>query len=193
MQDSWQLSLLELHPASGDNTVTSSSDTSSLYTSTVQSGPPSANAALPPYPRLQTFYPSSAHFVTSLSAPSPLLLASGCPSTPPAFSSPLTLSGFFSGMLAVSEPGALNFYTFFRLIPLTLFVSRNLTLSHLPFFGSLDSLLCDLIVPTPGLALSLPMPSTLAVASSSFLSGRAYSSLNFLSPLFLRLTPTLIT
>ena len=36
-----------------------------------------------------------------------------------------TPSGFFNGMLGVSEPGALNCYTFFRLIPLTLFVFRN--------------------------------------------------------------------
>ena len=36
-----------------------------------------------------------------------------------------TPSGFFNGMLGVSEPGALNCFTFFRLIPLTLFVSRN--------------------------------------------------------------------
>ena len=34
-------------------------------------------------------------------------------------------SGLFNGMLRVSEPGALNCYTFFCLIPLTLFVSRN--------------------------------------------------------------------
>ena len=51
-------------------------------------------------------------------------------------------------MLGVSEPGALNFYTLFRLIPLTLFVFRNLTLTYLPLSGSLDSLLCDLIAAT---------------------------------------------
>ena len=38
-------------------------------------------------------------------------------------------------MLRVSKPGALNCYTLFRLIPLTLFVSRNLTLIYLPFSG----------------------------------------------------------
>ena len=36
-----------------------------------------------------------------------------------------TPSGLFSGMLGVSELGALNCYTFFRLIPLTLFVCWN--------------------------------------------------------------------
>ena len=38
-------------------------------------------------------------------------------------------------MLGVSEPGALKCYTSFRLIPLTLFVSRNLTLIYLPLSG----------------------------------------------------------
>ena len=104
---------------------------------------------------------------------------------------PLTPSGFFNGMLIVSEQGALNCYIFFCPIPLTLFVSRNLILTHLPLSGSLDSLLCDLIAPTDGLAFSLVMPRTL-VAASSFLSGRAYPSQNFLPPLSLHLTPTLI-
>ena len=99
----------------------------------------------------------------------------------------LTPSGFFNETLAVFEPGALNCYTLFYLIPLTLFISRNLTLSHLPLSGFLDSLLCNLIAPAPGLAFSLLMPCTLAVASSCS-SGRAYLSLNFLPPLFLCLT-----
>ena len=51
-------------------------------------------------------------------------------------------------MLGVSAPGALNYYTLFRLIPLILFISRILTLIYLPLFRSLDSLLCDLITPT---------------------------------------------
>ena len=52
------------------NTVTPpSSDSSGTYTSTVESGPPSANAALLPHPRLQTSYPPSAHLIS----PSPAL------------------------------------------------------------------------------------------------------------------------
>ena len=39
--------------------------------------------------------------------------------------SPLTPSGFFNGMLAVSEPGALKCYTFLCPILLILSVSRN--------------------------------------------------------------------
>ena len=103
----------------------------------------------------------------------------------------LSLSGFFNGMLGVSKPEALNYYTLFRLIPLTLYISRNLILICLPVSGSLDSLLCDLIAPTPDLVFFLLMSHTLA-AASSFSSSRAYPSLSFLPPLFLRLTPTLI-
>ena len=102
-----------------------------------------------------------------------------------------TLSVFYNEMLGVSEPEALNYYTLFRLILLTLCVSRNLTLIHLPLSGSLDSLLCNLIAPTPVLAFFLPIPSTLG-AASSFSLDRAYPYLNFVPPLFLRLTPTLI-
>ena len=153
---------------------------------------PSSNAALPLHPRLQTSYPSFAHFVSSPSTPSPTPHSSGCFSTPPACSSPLTPSGFSNGMLGVFEPGALNFYTLFRLIPLTLFVSRNLILIHLPLSGSLGSLLCHLIAPIPGLVPFLLMPHTLAVALSSFWSGRVYPSLNFLPTLFLRLIPALM-
>ena len=95
----------------------------------------------------------------------------------------LTLSGFFNGMLEVFDPGALNYSTFFRPILSTLPASRNPILTHLPLSGFLDSLLCVLIAPTPGLAFSLVMPRTLAAA---------YPFLNFLPPLFLRSIPTLI-
>ena len=84
----------------------------------------------------------------------------------------------------VSEPGALNYYIFFRPILLTLSAFRNLISTYFPLSGSLDSLLCDLIAPTPGPAFSLVMPRTLA-AVSSFLSGRGYPFLNLLPPLSL--------
>ena len=155
---------------------------------------PSANAALAPHPHLQTFYPFSAHFESSPSAPSPPPHAPGCwlflftscflfPS--------ITLSGLFNGMLGVFKPGALNYYTLLRLIPLTSYISRNLTLIYLPLFRSLDSLLCDPMAPTPDLVFFLLRSQTL-VAASSFSSSRAYSSLSFLPPLFLHLIPTLI-
>ena len=49
--------------------------------------PPSANALLAPHPRLQIFYPFSAYFVSSPSAPAPPPHAPGCFSLPPASSS----------------------------------------------------------------------------------------------------------
>ena len=119
----------------------------------------------------------------------PLLLAIFLPLLPPLL--PLTLSGFFNGMLEVSEPGALNYFIFYRPIQSILSASRNPILTHLPLSGFLDSLLCVLIAPTAGLAFSLLISRTPA-AASSFSSGRAYLFLNFLPPLFLRLIPTLI-
>ena len=83
IQSSWQLSLLELPPCR--ITVTPFSDSSDMYTSTVQSSPASANAALSPHPRLQTSYPPSAHSIFSPSAPPPPSFAFGfsSASTPP--------------------------------------------------------------------------------------------------------------
>ena len=100
----------------------------------------------------------------------------------PAFTPPLTLSGFFSEMLEVFEPGALNYYTFFRPILAILSAFRNPILTPLPLSGFLDSLLCVLIAPTPGLGFSLLIPCTLS-ATLSFSSGRAYPFLNFLPSL----------
>ena len=189
IQSSWQLSLLELPPCR--ITVTPSSDSSDMYTSTVQSSPASANAALSPHPRLQTSYSPSARSISPPSAPPPPSLAPGFSSAPSASTPSLTLSGFFNGMLEVFEPGALNYFTFFYPILSILSAFRNPILTPLPLCRFLDSLLCVLIAPTPGLAFSLLIPRTLA-AALSFSSGRAYLSLNFLPALFLRLIPTLI-
>ena len=174
------------------NTVTpSSSDSSDTYTSNVESGPASANAALSPHPRLQTSYPPSAHYTSPPFALPPPSLTPGYPSAPPAFSPPLNLSGFFNGMLEVFEPETLNYFTFFCPILSTLSALRNLILTPLSLSQILGSLLCALIAPTAGLAFSPPIPRTLA-AALSFSSGRAYLFLNFLPPPFLRLIPTLI-
>ena len=173
------------------NTVTPpSSDSSDTYTSTVESAPPppSANAALLPHPRLQTSYPPSAHLISPSSALPPPSLAPGCTSAPPASSPPMTLSGFFNGMLEVFKPEALNYFTFFHPILSTLSAFRNPILTHLPLSGFLDSLLCVLIAPTPGLASSLLMPR-MPVAALSFSSDRTYPFLNFLPPLFPSLDP----
>ena len=72
-------------------TVTPSSNSSDMYTSTVQSSPASANAALSPHPRFQTSYPPSAYSISSPSAPSPPSLAPGFSSAPPASTPPDSL------------------------------------------------------------------------------------------------------
>ena len=173
------------------NTVTPSSDSSDMHTSTVQSGPPLlmlhsrvSLVSKPPILHLPILYP--------LPLPlhhRPLLLAVLLRLLPPLL--PLTISGFFNGMLEVSVPGALNYFTFSHPTQSTLSASRNPILAPLPLSRFLDSLLCVLIAPTPGLAFSLLMPRTPA-AALSFLSGRAYPFLNFLPRLFLCSIPTLI-
>ena len=173
--------------------MTSSSDSSSLYNSTVlpDTFGPLFQCSTPASPLssnlIFSFRPHRIFSICTINTASYswLFFHTSC------FLLPLTRSGFFNGMLELSEPGALNYYTLFRLNLLTLFVSMNLTLIYLPLLGSLDYLLCDLIAPTPGLVFSLPIPRTLA-AASSFSSGRVYPSLNFLPLLFLRLTPILI-
>ena len=109
------------------------------------------------------------HLLLPLPRPPPL--APGCPSMPHASSPPMTPLRLFNGMPVVFKPGALNCFTFFCRIPLTLSVSSNPILTHHSLFEFLDSLLCALILPTPGLAFPLVMQRTL-VAASSFLSGR---------------------
>ena len=173
------------------NTVTPSLDSSDTYTSTVESGPPLLMlhscvtlVSKPPILHLPILYP--------LPLPlhhRPLLLVVLLRLLPPLL--PLTLSGFFNGMLEVSVPGALKYSTFSRPIQSILSVSRNPILTPLPLSGFLDFLLSALIAPTPGLAFSLLIPRTPA-AALSFSSGRAYLFLNFLHSLFHRSIPTLI-
>ena len=108
------------------STVISSLDSSSWYTYTAQSGPlllmqhsHPILAFIPLIHFLLTLYLLSLCTLTTASY-SWLFLFTSCFLFPS-----LTPSGFVNGMLRVSEPGALNCYTFFRFIPLTLFVSRN--------------------------------------------------------------------
>ena len=107
------------------NTVTPSLDSSVMYTSTVQSSPHLLMqhfrvtlVSKPPIPHLPILYP--------LPLPlhhRPLLLAVLLRLLLPLL--PLTLSGFFNGMLEVFEPEALNYSTFFFPIQSTLSASRN--------------------------------------------------------------------
>ena len=96
------------------NTVTPSSDSSDTYTSTVQSGPPLlmlhsriTPVSKPPTPHLPILYllPLPLHH-------RPLLLAILLHLLPPLL--PLNPSGFFNGLLEVFEPGALNYFIFYR-------------------------------------------------------------------------------
>ena len=174
IQSSWQLSLLELPPCR--NAVTTSSNSSDMYTSTVQSGP----ALFILHSRLTLVSKSliphlSILYLLSLPPHHRPLLLPVLLRLQPSLS--LTLSGFFNGMLEVSEPGELNHSTFSRPIQSTLSASNPKCsaiqiLTPLPLSEFLDSLLCALIAPTPGLTFSLMMTRTLA-AALSFLSDRA--------------------
>ena len=88
IQSSWQLSLLEVPPC--HSTVTPSSDTSDMYTSTVQSGPPPPMLMLHSRPThvSKPLIPICPLFLSFSSAPSPSSLAPGCPSAPPTSSPP---------------------------------------------------------------------------------------------------------
>ena len=171
-------------------TVTPSSDSSDMYTSTVQNGPPLLMLHSRPILLSKPLIPICPFYIFSL-CPLTTLPCSWLFFCASCLLSPLTFSEFFSGMLEVFKPGALNYFTFSRPIPSTLSASRNPILTLLPLSGFLDSLLCFLIAPTPGLAFSLLMPRTLA-AVLSFSSGRAYPFLSFVPSLFLRLISTLI-
>ena len=117
------------------NTVTPSSDSSDTYTSTAQSGPPLlilhscvTPISKPLIPHLPILYLLLLPFHHR-----PLLLAIFLCLLPPLL--PLTLSGFFNGMLEVSMPGALNYFIFYRPIQSILSASRNPILTHLPLSG----------------------------------------------------------
>ena len=144
-------SLLFFGDSTPTSSVTSSSDFSSWYTFTAQSGPlllmqhshPTlAFKLLIPFPPTVYLLPLHPHHCLMLLAVFLYLL----------LSLPLDNSlRVLQWNAGVSKPGALNYYTLFRLIPLALLITRNLTLICLPLSGSLDSLLCNPTVPTPDL------------------------------------------
>ena len=140
--------------------MTSSSDSSSWYTSTAQSGPLLLMQHLHPtltFKLLILFRPLCILSLCTLTTVSCswLFLFTSCFLFPS-----ITLLGFFNGMLGVSEPGALNYYTLFRLISLTLFISGNLTSIYLSLFEYQDYLLCNSMAPTPDLVFFLLMSQT---------------------------------
>ena len=174
-------------------TVTLSSDSSGMYTSTVQSGYPSTNAALTRHPRLQTSYPSSAHSISPSSAPLPPSLAPGCSSSPPASSPPpdsLRVLQWNAGSLRARSTELLHFLSSHP-VDLICIHESNLNSSssfRIPGFFALRS---DRIHSRSGIFSRDTVPRTPA-AALSFSSGRAFPFLNFPPPLFLCLIPTLI-
>ena len=165
------------------NTVTPSSDSSDMYTSTVQSSSPFANAVLPPHPRLQTSYSPSSHFVSSPSAPSPPSLAPGCSSTPPASSPPdsLRVLQWNAGGLRARSTELLHFVSSHP-VELICVQESNLNSSssfHIPGFSALRSycthsrsgiLSCDATHASGGVVTFVQQDLSFSELSTSFLS-----------------------
>ena len=166
--------------------MTSSSDSSSLYTSTAQSGPPLLMHYYCPILAFKHLIPLplTSYFLTTASC-SWLFLYTSCFLFPP---DSLRVLQWNAGGLRVRSTELLRFILSH---PVDLICIHESILIHPPLSGFLDFLLCDLIAPTPGREFFLLMSHTLASASS-FSSDRVSPSLNFLPPLFLRLTFTLI-
>ena len=82
-----------------------------MYTSTVESSSPSANAALSPHPHFQTSYPPSAHLISPPSAPHhcPLLLAVPLHLLLPLPPDPLMVLQWNAGGLQVRSTELLHF------------------------------------------------------------------------------------
>ena len=120
------------------------SNSSDMYTSTVRSGLPSTDAALSPYPRLQTSHPSSAHYISPSSAPLPPSLAPGRPSTPSASSPPpdsLRVLQWNAGGLRARSTELLHFLSFHP-VDLICIQKSNLNSSssfRIPSFSALRS------------------------------------------------------
>ena len=189
IQSSWQLSLLELLPCQITVTCITVPPCRHVYLHCAIWLRLCQRCSLAPPSSPNLLSPICPLYISFLCPPPPSF-SPGFTSAPPV-STPLTLSGFFNGMLEVFDPGALNYSTFFRPILSTLSAFRNPILTYLPLYRFLDSPLCVLIVLTPGLAFAFQIPRTLVVALS-FWSHTAYPFLNFLPPLFLRSIPGLI-
>ena len=114
-----------------------------MYTSTVQSSPASANAALSPHPRLQTSYSPSAHSISSPFARPPPTLAPGFPSAPPASPPPdfLRVLQWNAGGLRARSTELLHFLSS-HLVDLICIQESNLNSSsscRIPGFSAMRS------------------------------------------------------
>ena len=166
------------------NTVTPS-DSSDMYTSTVQSGPPLLMLHSCPTLVSKSLI-SHLPILYLLPLPPPPSLNPGRPPAPPLPPDSLRVLQWNAGGLRARSTVLLHFLSSHPVDFICIQESHFNSSS-----GFLYSLLCVLIAPTPSLAFSLLMPRTLA-AALSFLSGWGCLLLNFLPPLCLRLIPTLI-
>ena len=162
--------------------MTSSSDSSSWYTFTAQSGPLllmqhsySTLTLKPPILFSPTLYLLPLHPHHRLM----LLAVSLYPQLSLPLPNSLRVLQWNAGGLQFKSTKLLHFNSFHS-VGLIYIQECNLKF--------LDSLICDPMVLTPDLVFFLLMSQTLA-AASSFSSSRAYSSLSFLPPLFLCLGP----
>ena len=161
-----------------------------MYTSTEQCGPASANAALSPHPRLQTSYPPSAHSMSSPSAPHyrSLILAVLLRLLPPLPPDTLRVLQWNAGGLRARSTELLQVLSSH---PVDLICIQESNLNSSSFFriSGFSALHSARTHPRFGI---LSPDDAHASGGMSFSSGRAYPFLNFLPPLFLCLTTTLI-
>ena len=180
---SWSYPPYFFGDATPTSTVTSSLDFSSWYSSTAQSGPSDSLLLMqhvtPPLPSnlLSFFRPLCIFSLCTLTTASCswLFLFTSCFLFPS-----LTPSRFFNEMLGVSEPEALKCCTSSHQVDLICIQQSNLNLSSSFGTHGFSALQSDCGNTRSGIFLL--MSQTLAAAS-----------LSFLPPLFLCLTPTLIT
>ena len=153
--------------------------------------PPSAIAALPSHPRLQTSYPSSAHSVSSSYASSQSPLAGSCPFTSPASFPPsdsFKILHWNAGGLKARSIKLLHFLSSHP-VDLIRFEESNFNSSfsfQIPGFSTLQS---DRTHSRSGI---LSRDATHATGGVIIFVRQIYPFLNFLPSFSLLLTPTLI-
>ena len=129
------LAALTLGAAPCRNPVTPSSDSSDMYTSTVESGPPLLMLhSCPTFVSKPLHFPPSAHFISSSSALLPPSVAPGCPSAPPASSPPpdsLRVLQWNAGGLRARSTELLHFFSSH---PVNLICIQESNLNSSPFF-----------------------------------------------------------
>ena len=180
-------------PAFGDftpiKTVISSSDSSSLYISTAQSGPLYANAALLPHPRLQSFIPFPLTLYVLPHHDFILLAVSFDLLLPFLLHDSIRVLQWNASGLRTRSTELLHFISSHP-VDLTCIQKFNLNLSSSFRISEFSSLRSDR---THSRSDIFPTDVTHTSGGDIIFVKQGLSSLNFLLPLFLRLTPTMIT